>query len=121
MIVPLGAVGIDNRQPVGIGVIDDRRVFVDQLVALVVVVQQVEDLAGAVTVFDLENRAAQQSAFERLLAVAVHVAGPREVEVPRERGPLFCLGVEIVKIIFAVADVVVVDALDDGAVAVVAG
>ena len=121
VIVPLGAVGIDDRQPVGIGVVDDRRVFVDQLVAFVVVVKQVDDLAGAVAVFDLENRAAQQSAFERLLAVAVHVAGPGQVEVPRQGGPLFCLGVEVVEIVFAVADVVVVDALDDGAVAVVAG
>ena len=120
VVIPHRAVSIGDRRHSSGRLVDDRRELIDQPVALVVIEQQVENLPGAVAVLDLEHCLAEHLAFERVVAVAVHVAGPGEVQIPRQRGPLLRLGIEVVEIVFAVADIIVVDALDDRAVAVVA-
>ena len=64
-------------------------------------------------------RAARTRLLNGSFAVAVHVIGPGEIQVPGNNFPLVRLGIVVIKVIFAVADVVMMNGFDNRAVTVI--
>ena len=120
MVIPLRAVGFEDVRA-GVGAADEEGVFIDYFPSLVGIEEQIADFPNSVFVFDRKWLDADDSLTEIIAAIAirvVHIVRPGEVQIPGMNGPEAGIGIEEVKIIFAVADVVVMDALDDGVVAV---
>ena len=120
VVIPHGAVGIDNR-----GSIRAARhppVFVDEFEGFVGVEEEIADFAHAIPELNADRRKGagtgeivQHPALERfiasLLTGAVHVVRPGQIQIPRQDHPPSAHRVLVIKIIFAVGDVVLMDAL----------
>ena len=130
VVVPHHAVGIEDGRPV-CRTTQQVRVFVDERVGLIVVPQEIADFTHTIAKLNIDVRQAagirevvEQPALERLVAAgltsAIHVIRPSEVEVPGASFPQARLGIAVEEIVFTVCDVVVMNALGDDLIVVMA-
>jgi hypothetical protein len=120
IVVPLGAVGVHHRQAARRR-IDQRRSLVDHRVELVRREEQVAKFAQAVLVFQLKFRSAQNRRQKWFDAGACKGLGPGEIQIPRQDRPAAGFRVQVIVVVLAFPDVVVMDGFGDAAEAEIAG
>ena len=130
VVVPHHAISIENGRSVGRPA-QQVRVLVHESKSLIAVPEQVANFTDPIAKLDVDVRqptrigeVIQQPALQRFvatrLASAIHVVRPSQIQIPRAGLPQARLRIAVEEVVFPVRDVVVVNALNDRLIAVVA-
>src|SRR5438046_2400631 len=68
----------------------------------------------------MEGRAREDAALKGLFTAAIHVVRPGEIDVPWNDAPAASFGIKIVVVVLPLPDIIMMDAFDNRAIAVIA-
>src|SRR4030095_13442032 len=98
-----GSISIDQPQA-ALEIANDRCVFVNQGSGLLRIEEQIANFGESSQILGLERiRLKKTSLIKWLSSVAVHVIGPREIDIPRDDLPALRLQVVIEKVVLPLA------------------
>ena len=90
--------------------------FIDEFVALILVIDQVHDFTNTVPIIGPKSGIISDLVFKIMITVPVHIIGPCQVQVPRVYLELSGFRIMVIEVILTVGDIIMMNSFNDRAV-----